>query len=72
MLECLVSLLIWVILALVIIYVIETLVSQFLPLPPPIVMLIRLLIGLLVLIAALDCIGLLHGIRVPFRRYGDG
>lgn len=67
MLECLVQLLVWVILALIIIYVIELLVAQFLPLPPPIVMLIRLLAGLLVLIAALDCIGLLH-MGLPFRR----
>jgi hypothetical protein len=57
MLECLVMLIVWVIVALIVIFVIETLVAQFFPIPPQILMLIRLLVGLLVLIAALDCIG---------------
>lgn len=70
MLACLVSLIIWVIVALIIIYIIELLVGQFLPLPPPIMMLVRVLIGLLVLIAALDCFGLLGGgsLYLPFHR----
>jgi hypothetical protein len=66
MLECLVSVIIYVILALIVMYVIELLVGQFLTLPPPIILLIRLLIGLLVLIAALDCIGFLH-MGLPLR-----
>jgi hypothetical protein len=66
MLECLVFLVVWCIVALIIVYVIELLVGQFLPLPAPIIALIRVLIGLLVLIAALDCLGILH-MPLPFR-----
>jgi hypothetical protein len=61
MLECLVFLIVWVIVALIVVYAVELLVGQFLPLPSPIIMLIRLLIGLLVLIAALKCLGLFSG-----------
>ncbi|CAN5814026.1 hypothetical protein BH20PSE1_BH20PSE1_01030 [soil metagenome] len=69
MLDCLVYLLIWVIVALIVIYIIEAVVGQFLTLPPPIMMLIRLLVGLLVLIAALNCLGLLNmGFPTPMRR----
>lgn len=68
MLECLVFLIVWVIVALIVVYAVELLVGQFLPLPPPIIMLIRLLIGLLVLIAALKCLGLLSGGFPPFLR----
>lgn len=60
MLECLVVLIVWVIVALIVLYVIETVLRPFIALPPQILMLIRLLVGLLVLIAALDCIGLLR------------
>lgn len=67
MLSCLVYLIIWVIVALIVIYIIEAVVGQFLTLPPPIMMLIRLLIGLLVLIAALNCLGLLD-MGLPFGR----
>lgn len=70
MLHCLVYLIVWIIVALIVLFVIETLVKQFIALPPPIIMLIRLLIGLLVLIAALNCIGLLHMDMPLFRRPG--
>jgi hypothetical protein len=59
MLECLVYLIVWVIVALIVLYVLETLVAMFLPMPPNILTLIRLLVGLLVLIAALECLGFL-------------
>lgn len=67
MLSCLVSLIVWVIVAVIFLYVIELLVSQFLPIPPPVVMLLRVLIGLLVLIAALDCFGFMQSFPMPFR-----
>lgn len=59
MLTCLVYLIVWVIVALIVVYVIELIVGQFLTLPPPIGLLIRALVGLLVLIAALECLGFL-------------
>jgi hypothetical protein len=70
MLSCLVYLIIWIIVALIVLYIIETLLAQFLPLPPPVIMLIRLLFGLLVLIAVLNCIGIFPGGPglLPFRR----
>ena len=69
MLECLVGLIIAVIVALIVLWVIETVLAPFITLPPPILMLIRLLIGLLVLIYALQCIGVLGGGHLyPFRR----
>lgn len=70
MLNCLIYLIIYVIIALIVLYIIETLLAQFLTLPPPVIMLIRLLVGLLILIAALDCIGIMPGGPglLPFRR----
>lgn len=69
MLNCIVFLLVWCIVALIVIYVLEMILSQFLTLPPPVTMLIRLLIGLLVLIAALNCLGLLNmSMPMPFNR----
>lgn len=67
MLECLVYLIVWVIVALIVLYVIELLVGQFLPLPPQIMMLIRVLLGLIVLIACLECLGLVHMGMFPRR-----
>ena len=68
MLECLVGLIIAVIIALIVIYVIETVLAPFITLPPPILTLIRLLIGLLVLIYALQCLGILSGHGFTFHR----
>jgi hypothetical protein len=67
-LECLVGLIIAVIIALIILYVLETVLAPFITLPPPIMMLIRLLMGLLVLIYALQCIGVLGGHGFAFHR----
>lgn len=60
MLECLVYLIVWVIIAVIVLYVVEILVAQFFSIPPPVMMLVRLLVGLLVLIACLDCIGFVN------------
>jgi hypothetical protein len=59
MLGCLVYLIGYVIVALIVLWIIETLVAMFLPMPPNILTLIRLLMALLVLIAALECFGIL-------------
>ena len=71
MLGCLISLIIVVIIALIVVYVIEAVVGTLISFPPPIFMLIRLLIGLLVLLYALGCLsqaGLFTGVRFyPYR-----
>ena len=72
MLGCLVTLIVWVIVAVIILYVLEQVLAPFFPLPPPVYMLIRLLIGLLILIEFLGCIGFLGGgnnFQFGFRRY---
>lgn len=46
-----------VIIAVIVLYVLETVLAPFFTLPPPVYMLIRLLIGLLVLLYFLSCIG---------------
>ena len=70
MIECLISLIIWCIVAAIILYIVEAVLGSFLPLPSQVLMLVRLLVGLLVLLAVLDCFGLLQGgVRFPFRRY---
>lgn len=61
MLECLVMLIVYVIIALIVLYILEAALAPFFPLPSPVIVLIRLLIGLLVLIAFLNCTGLLGG-----------
>lgn len=68
MLNCLVQLLIFAIVGLIFLYILEIVLAQFLPIPPPIKMLIRLLIGLLILIAALNCFGFLGTGPFFFRR----
>lgn len=61
MLTCLIYLIIWVIIAVIILWIGEMLITQFIALPPPVFMLIRVLVGLLVLLAFLNCVGLLGG-----------
>jgi hypothetical protein len=61
MLECLVGLIFAVIVALIVLFVIEKALAPFIALPPPIMMLIRLLVGLLILIYALQCLGIIGG-----------
>lgn len=66
MISCLISLLIVVIIAVIVLYVVETAVGALLSLPPPIWMLIRLLVGLLVLLYALNCLGIVGDGRPMF------
>lgn len=60
---CFISLIIVVILAVIVVYAFEAIVGIFLPLPPPVGQLIRLLVGLLVLLYAIQC---LFGGGVPW------
>jgi hypothetical protein len=70
MLSCLVQILIYAIISLIILFILEYVFAQFFPLPPKVIMLIRLLIGLLLLLYALSCFGILDGAPGPFfRRY---
>ena len=57
LLGCLIYLIIMVIIAVIVLYVLEVALSPFVSLPPPVYMLIRLLVGLLVLLYFLQCIG---------------
>jgi ABC-type multidrug transport system fused ATPase/permease subunit len=62
-LGCFIWLIFLVIMALIVVYVFEAIVGTFLALPPPVGKLIRLLIGLLVLLYALQC---LFGFGAPW------
>ncbi len=64
LLSCLVYLIIVVIIAVIVLYILEAVLAPFIALPPPVYMLIRLLVGLLVLIYFLDCIGWGAGLRI--------
>lgn len=57
MIACLIGLIIVVIVAVIVVYIIETAVGSLISLPPPVWVLVRLLIGLLVLLYALNCLG---------------
>lgn len=59
MIGCLISLIVMVIIAVIILYILEAVLAPFITLPPPVYMLIRLLIGLLVLLYFLQCAGLM-------------
>ena len=62
MLSCLVGLIIFAIIILIVILVIEKVLEAFgVPVTPAILMLIRLLGGLVVLIYALQCLGIIAG-----------
>jgi hypothetical protein len=61
MIECLIYLILYCIVAIIVLYVIETLLALFVVLPPPVPILLRLLGALLVLLALLQCLGLLSG-----------
>lgn len=61
MLTCLIYLIIWCIIAIIVLYIFETVVAMFIALPSQVFVLIRLLVGLLVLLAFLNCVGLLGG-----------
>jgi len=61
MLECLVALIVYAIVAVIIVYVVEALLALFVPMPPKLFVLIRLLAAVLVLVALLHCLGLVSG-----------
>jgi len=61
MLPCLVNLIIYIIIILIVFYILQILLAQFLTLPPQVIMLLKILVGLLILIAALDCFGIFPG-----------
>lgn len=60
--ECLIGLVIFAIVALIVLLIIEKVVTTFIEIPPPVGMLIRLLVGLIVLLRALSCLGGIEGI----------
>ena len=55
------------IVAVVVLYVAEMAVNALVPLPPPVWVLIRLAVGLVILLQALQCLGLITG---PLMRLG--
>lgn len=63
MIVCFIGLIIWVIIALIVLYILEAVLAPLITLPPPVMMLIRLLIGLLVLLYFLQCLG--FGAELP-------
>jgi hypothetical protein len=65
MLECLLVLIVYVIVAVIVWYVIQELLKVFWTPPPPVINLIGLLLGLIVLIGALNCIGVFADGRFP-------
>lgn len=69
MIGCLISLIVLVIIVVIVLYILETAVQAVFPMPPPIWMLIRLLAGLLVLLYALGCLGLVPAWGPPLFRY---
>ena len=56
--QCLVQLLIYFIVLLIVLWIVELIIAQFIPLPQKITMLIRILCALLMVIAALNCLGI--------------
>lgn len=56
MIECLISLIIYVIIAVIAVYVFEAIVAAIWTPPPPVFMLVRLLVGLIVLLHGLRCL----------------
>jgi hypothetical protein len=59
MLTCILSVAIFAIVCLIVLALCEYIVAMFLPLPAPIVSLFRLLVGVLILIRLLECLGLI-------------
>lgn len=64
MITCLIYLLIWVIVAVIVLYIIEVALGAVIALPSPVYILIRCLVALLILLWVLSCVGLLPG--APF------
>jgi hypothetical protein len=72
---CLIGVIIYAIISLIILMILEFVFAQFFPLPSKVIMLIRLLVGLLLLLYALSCFGVLGEGPTgsgPFFRHGYG
>ena len=61
MLDCFIWLIIYVIISIIVLYIVEVILQQFPILPPPVFVLIRLLVGLLIVLWLLSCLGVLVG-----------
>jgi hypothetical protein len=65
--QCLIGVIIYAIVSLIILFILEYVFAQFLPLPQKVIALIRILVGLLILLYALSCFGILDGPGLFFR-----
>ena len=68
MLDCLIWLVILCIVAVIVLYVVETMLTSFVTLPAQVFVLLRCLAALLVLVALLQCLGVLSGSYGRFLR----
>ena len=68
MLDCLIWLVILCIVAVIVLYVVETVLTSFVTLPAQVFVLLRCLGALLVLVALLQCLGVLSGVHGRFLR----
>ena len=64
MIECLIWLLIYVLIAVLVVYIIEQAVGALYPLPGKVWQLLRLIVALLVLLYGLQCL-MGHGLKLP-------
>jgi len=68
MIGCLIGFLIAVLIAVILVYVLEAAVTAFIALPPQVFLLIRLIVGLIVLLYGLQCLGLMAGTGFAWMR----
>ena len=68
MLDCLIWLVILCIVAVIVLYVVETVLTSFVTLPAQVFVLLRCLAALLVVVALLQCLGVLSGVQGRFLR----
>lgn len=68
MITCLIWLIVWCIVAVIVVYAVETLLGLWMTLPPAVFVLIRLLAGLLVVLGVLSCLGMLPAWHPPAMR----
>lgn len=55
MIECLIWLIVWVIAAIIVLWALESAINAVAPIPPQVWMLVRILVGLVLILAALRC-----------------
>jgi ABC-type transport system involved in multi-copper enzyme maturation permease subunit len=72
MIGCLISVLVVALIAVVVLYVAESAVNAITTLPPPVWHLVRLIVGLIVLLYALQCLGILDGTTWRPRAWWQG